>query len=413
MKNKKNEKEHESKFKNENLVFLDTGRFNSNFLSVTYIINKKDTCISALKTYLDLLVKRSLIYGSEQKLLNKLEKDLKGSKLTYKLYQLDFNYVLNISIKSVQNNFIKGFRNLQLECARFIDNWVKNSYNGDTNYFKEVVKRNVEEVRKLDTNDSFILDKAINLNFLSNMSYGLYPYGKTEEFLALKDIDLSSVTKAIKDAQVFINYVGNCDATTLAYVHETYKPTPLIQSVRSGDFFIRDDVLLKTHESVANNLLGIVFTLDSYSTVKTTIIAEIIRNYISYILTKNSNVEYLLPKDFSLESLYKGNIMIYKAVLNDDVNEDEVNELVKKYVLNISDRLLEDDLKVVVNKLKIRYLEIYDDVYKYDDFISRCKLLSLSTDIDKYISMFDEITIDDIRKKMNLIKCVGSIYLEK
>lgn len=400
-------------YKNENLVFLDEERFNSDLLSVTYLINKKDTCISALKTYMDLIIKSSLIYNSERKLSLKLAKDLYGATLTYNLRQTDFDYVLTVRIKSLQNRYCKGFRNVQLEAARMINNLLSNGYNGNSEAFKQVIKDNVENIRRYEQTDKFILERALHLNFLPNMSYGNYKYGTTDEFLSLKEIDMTNVKQAIKNAQVLVDYIGDCNANCLIYIHDTYKPTPLIQVLRSGDFVVKDDVFLKTSENVSSNIYSCIFTIDSFSTTKLTLIGEFIERLLNLVLNKNLTTQYLLPKRFSLETLYKGNLIIYESYIEDKSEIDNIDKKVKSVILNLKDYLTQDFFEVVKNELKIHYLKKFDDIYLFDDYVVRGKLLNISTDLTKTIETLDEITIDDIRKRTNLIKIVGSIYLEK
>lgn len=400
-------------YKNENLVFLDEERFNSDLLSVTYLINKKDTCISALKTYMDLIIKSSLIFNSERKLSLKLAKDLYGATLTYNLRQTDFDYVLTVRIKSLQNRYCKGFRNVQLEAARMINNLLSNGYNGNSEAFKQVIKDNVEDIRRYEQIDKFILERALHLNFLPNMSYGNYKYGTTDEFLSLKEIDMTNVKQAIKNAQVLVDYIGDCNANCLIYIHDTYKPTPLNQALRSGDFVVKDDVFLKTSENVSSNIYSCIFTIDSFSTTKLTLIGEFIERLLNLVLNKNLPTQYLLPKRFSLKTLYKGNLIIYESYIEDKSEIDNIDKKVKSVILNLKDYLTQDVFEIVKNELKIYYLKKFDDIYLFDDYIVRGKLLNISTDLTKTIETLDEITIDDIRKRTNLIKIVGSIYLEK
>ncbi len=396
---------------NENLIFIDDENYKVNQLDVTYIINRNDTCLAALKMYLDVITENSVVYKNKKKLLEKLN-SFYGAKLTYSIKKADTDYVVNFKITTVLNKFVKGFRNIQLEAIRFIDTLIREGWGNNRAVFTSALEKNITETQRLEQNEEFSLIHAVHNNFIPNLSYGIYPYGTVEEFKSLKDVDLSVARNALLKAQVLVTYIGDCNANALSLVNRVYKPSPFIAPLRSGDFHFSDEVKLVADSTFDDTHIALVYITEQIETLKVKLIEKIIVKLIANEIKKVNKIDYRVDANPKIDLLYKGNIIVVR--LNSDVNTayEKIIQTVTEVINSISLSVREETFNHIVKSILFELEDVKTNPVKYSNFIIENKLCGLEYDLETQKNTLSSITLDDVKKKLNKLNYFGSLVLK-
>lgn len=395
---------------NDNFVFIDSYVYKVNKLSVNYVINKKDTCIAVLKIYKEMLLNNSLFFGTRQKLDKKLSK-LGAASLDIKIDNFDNNYLLSFVITSVANKFNKSFKNIQLESARLIKTLIDSGISDNKTNFKLSLTNVLDDLDKFQKDPFYSLRKAVHLNFLNDLVYGSDKWGLEKEYQEVKFMDLEQIKKALDSATCFVTYIGDCNANTLTKVHDLYKPTPAFAGIKQNDFIIKDEAVLESDNPRNLNEIAILFSFEKIESIKTKYIASMIQKYVSKELNKLVNKDYRLPKVLKIETSYRANILNIMIQNADEIDKHYIVETVKLFVLDLFNSITEEEFNKLVNEELLLLAKTTINVDSYNDFLIENRLLNLSSDVDKHISVLKEVLFNEFKTRLNTMAFVGSISL--
>ena len=390
--------------RDENFFVIDEDRYNSTYLSVLLIANRDDK-----------ISKEALGLTSILLSISPFNRNIFDNSI----HRINFNfregygkYFLRCSLTEPlnQKTIIEPRMKMGKRLMKTIDSgWSKRSC--DLKRALDIVKYKYAE---LDADPIFQLDRMMQLNFLTDLPLGKYPYGKLEKVQKINHLDIDLAIEYLLKSNRMATYIGNTNYRFVLASRNKIKPTIKIFPLTLPQKILpRGNNLEIENDSFKGNYVGFAFNLSQVHSEKVKLCHDI-------LLAMLFNETYGIMNDYLIDNNCKvidvklfvptGCFCVYLYSYQ-DISIDFIEEFERKVIDTYTSDIASNFILIkhlLLNKLK----EGFNNPEDLADYLFEGRLAGLDYSLATMNDKLNSITEEDFIAYSRKINLIGSIRIK-